>query len=99
MLIEILEALFAELERQLPGWFGKKRRSREVIVQIRRELQERREKADQRETEIREAETTEGRDTGKAEIALGERALSIKASDELSESGKRETERRYKSSS
>jgi hypothetical protein len=32
VLIEILDALFAELEKQLSGWFGKKRRSREVVV-------------------------------------------------------------------
>ena len=96
VLIEILDALFAELEKQLPGWFGKKRRSREVITQIRKELQGLREKADQRETEIREAESTESRESGKGEIALGHGPLSIKVSDDLSDHGKHEIERKYK---
>src|SRR5260221_2721945 len=85
VLIEILDALFAELEKQLPGWFGKKKRSRQVIVQIRKELQALRERADQRETEIREAETNENRDSIKDEIAFGKTPLSIKVSDDLSE--------------
>ena len=38
VLIEILDALFAELERHLTGWFGKKRRSRHLIQNIRKEL-------------------------------------------------------------
>lgn len=35
VLIEILDTLFAELERHLSGWFGRKRRSRELLSQIR----------------------------------------------------------------
>ena len=35
VLIEILDALFAELEKHLTGWFGKKRRSRQLITGIR----------------------------------------------------------------
>ncbi len=46
VLIEILDALFRELERHLKGWFGKKKRSREVIRRIREELVQRREAAD-----------------------------------------------------
>ena len=38
VLIEVLDALFAELEGNLPGWFGKKKRSRELIAEIRRNL-------------------------------------------------------------
>jgi Cdc6-like AAA superfamily ATPase len=96
VLIEILDALFAELEKQLRGWFGKKRRSRDVITQIRKELQGLREKADQRETEIREAESTESRESGKGEIGLGHGPLSIKVSEDLSDHGKHEIERKYK---
>jgi hypothetical protein len=96
VLIEILDALFAELEKQLRGWFGKKKRSRELIGQIRKELQGLREKADQRETEIREAESTESRESAKAETSLGYGPLSAKVSGDLIDSGKREIERKYK---
>jgi hypothetical protein len=37
VLIEILDALFRELEHHLTGWFGKKKRSRDLIAGIRRE--------------------------------------------------------------
>src|SRR6516162_6158128 len=42
VLIEILDALFAELQKHLTGWFGKKKRSRQLIQGIRSELAERR---------------------------------------------------------
>ena len=38
VLIEILDALFAELEGNLPGWFGKQKKSRELISKIRENL-------------------------------------------------------------
>jgi hypothetical protein len=88
VLIEILDALFGELEKQLPGWFGKKKRSRELIGKIRRELQELREKADRRETGIREAETAESRNSEKTQIALGIGSLSLRASDDLSDTAR-----------
>lgn len=56
VLIEILDALFAELEARLTGWFGRKKRSRELLPQIRQELNALRAKADEQETQIREAE-------------------------------------------
>jgi predicted AAA+ superfamily ATPase len=40
VLIEILDALFGELEKHLTGWFGKKKRSRTLIQEIRRQLNE-----------------------------------------------------------
>src|SRR6266702_2233007 len=38
VLIEILDAIFEEFERNLTGWFGRKKRSRELIQGIRLEL-------------------------------------------------------------
>jgi Cdc6-like AAA superfamily ATPase len=38
VLIEILDALFGELETHLTGWFGRKRRSRDLIKNIRAQL-------------------------------------------------------------
>jgi len=34
VLIEILTSLFKEIESNLHGWFGKKRRSRELVKEI-----------------------------------------------------------------
>ncbi|MDP9160160.1 MAG: hypothetical protein M3O09_08015 [Acidobacteriota bacterium] len=65
VLIEILDALFAELQRQLTSWFGKKRRSRELITQIRNELSELKAKSDQQDAEVREAHGKEAHDTRK----------------------------------
>jgi len=54
VLIEILDALFAELHQHLPGWFGRKRRSREIIASIRKQLSELRTKADETEENVKE---------------------------------------------
>ena len=67
-----------------------------MIIQIRKELQELREKSDQRETEIREAQTSESREAGTGEIAVRTGPLGIKASDNLADYWKHETERKYK---
>jgi len=38
VLIEILDALFGELEKHLPRWFGRKKRSKDLIADIRAHL-------------------------------------------------------------
>jgi len=40
VLIEILDALFAELEKHLSAWFGRKKRSKDLIKKIRSDLAE-----------------------------------------------------------
>lgn len=52
VLIEILLALFGEIRSNLPGWFGKKRKSRELIEQIEGKLRSLRQ-ADDRHEEVR----------------------------------------------
>ncbi len=94
VLIEILDALFAELQRQLPGWFGKKKRSRELIIQIRSELKELQKKADQQEAEVREAQERETKDSLKTEVNVGKSVAGLKMSSDLSELSKSETERK-----
>jgi energy-coupling factor transporter ATP-binding protein EcfA2 len=96
VLIEILDALFAELESQLTGWFGKKKRSRDLIVKIREELSKLRRTADRQRTEIREAEAKEQRDSRKGGIELGQKgAASVSVGADLDELSKVETERKY----
>lgn len=92
VLIEILDALFAELERHLPGWFGKKKRSRELISNIRRDLAKYRLNEDRKETEI--VETFESEKSGSANIET-DISEDTTAALEFSKITKAETERRY----
>lgn len=96
VLIEILDALFGELETQLTGWFGKRKRSRELIATIRRDLGRLRLKADKQDTEVREAEATEVRDSVKAHLSLGKGGVAALSADaDLGELSRLETERKY----
>ena len=54
VLIEILDALFGELEGHLTGWFGKKKKSRALISSIRKDLEALRTRADTQEQNVRE---------------------------------------------
>jgi hypothetical protein len=94
VLIEILDALFAELQRQLPGWFGKKKRSRELIVQIRRQLRELQERADLQDTEVREAKRSETKESQTAGVKVGKKATLGLTSD-LDELSSVAMERKY----
>jgi hypothetical protein len=55
VLIEVLDALFGELERNLQGWFGKKKRSRELISTIRKHLDTLRQREDSTQTDVVES--------------------------------------------
>lgn len=59
VLIEILDQLFRELERNLTSWFGKKRRSRELIQEIRQELQKLKRDPDERQSTVKESSSAE----------------------------------------
>src|ERR1700686_666590 len=59
VLIEILDQLFGELEKNLTGWFGRKRRSRELIQGIREQLARLKRNPDERTTKVREANSAE----------------------------------------
>lgn len=96
VLIEILDALFAELYRNLSGWFGKKKRSREIVQEIRNKFQTLRVREDQREKDIRESESSESKESLAAKVSVGGSPSSVGLGQELSETRKLETERRYK---
>jgi hypothetical protein len=53
VLIEILDAVFRELESHLGGWFGRKKKSKQILSNIRVKLTDLRAKADEREQNIR----------------------------------------------
>lgn len=96
VLIEILDALFSELEKHLTGWFGRKKRSRDIIAKIRAQLGQLRTREDQLQKEIRESEASETKAGVKAGATATVGAAKLGISSDLSEYGKRETERRYK---
>ncbi len=77
VLIEILDTLFEELQKNLRGWFGRKRRSRELIGGIRAALTSLKERADEADRTIRETDTTER--TGKVGAGLAADGLEIGA--------------------
>lgn len=54
VLIEILDALFGELETNLRGWFGRKNRSRNLIREIRSKLSDLRMEEDETTTNVTE---------------------------------------------
>lgn len=70
VLIEILDAIFDEFEKNLRGWFGRKARSRDLIRQIRSDLTALREKEDEVQTTIKESTASE--DSVKAASGLND---------------------------
>ncbi len=96
VLVEILDALFAELETHLTGWFGRKKRSRELIQQIRTELVTLRARADNQEQDVRESETQEQSDSVRAGVNLPVGPAKFGITEDLFDRALRETEKRYK---
>jgi hypothetical protein len=94
VLIEILDALFAELEKHLSAWFGRKKRSKELIRKIRSDLAQLQTKADQTEASIKATSSAEL--SGNASTELGaERGL--KALTGFSGKSRDEVERVFQS--
>src|SRR5262249_41960383 len=85
VLVEILDALFGELEKHLSGWFGKKRKSKELIADIRSQLSKLRSKEDQQKREVRDARAAERKDASKAGISLGVNHAKLEVTDDLFE--------------
>ncbi len=69
VLIEILDQLFGELEGNLTGWFGKKKRSRELIQEIRRGLVALKQNPDERDAKVRRTASLEDQTSAAAGIS------------------------------
>lgn len=95
VLIEILDALFAELEKHLGGWFGRKKRSKALIADIRRNLVRLREEEDLEQREVRETTATESKDGLKAEASIKAGAATLGFTEDLFDMEKREIETKY----
>jgi Cdc6-like AAA superfamily ATPase len=76
VLIEILDQLFQEFERNLTGWFGKKKQSRDLIQNIRGELAKLKQNPDEQKSKIRESVSSEDH----AKLAVAAEGIGIGAS-------------------
>ena len=87
VLIEILDALFAEIERNLPGWFGRKKRSRNLIAEIRRDLGKLREQEDESETDVVESHIATEQEAAKAGGSIALKGFGL-AAESTSQAGR-----------
>ena len=96
VLIQILDALFAELLHHLTGWFGRKKKSRDLIGSIRSKLTDLEGQADQQESEIRESESAESSTSSSVGVGASSAPASLSASMGAADEYKTQVERRYK---
>lgn len=96
VLIEILDALFRELETHLKGWFGNDRTSRKLIKTIRTELSELRAKADVQEETVKKVSSSESGRSEEASAGLAAGGATAKLGTTKSAKSREETERSYK---
>ena len=96
VLIEILDALFGELERHLTGWFGKKKRSRNLIGDIRKELDQLRSKTDTQEQDVRESLSRDNSASANVGASVSSAPASLRAGAGMTERIKAEIERTYR---
>lgn len=95
VLIQILDSLFAKLEQNRAGWFGRKKRSGVIIQTIRRQLAALRSRADEQEQKIRITESREGESSSQASAGVGVAPASLKIDAKHREAYRTETEQRY----
>jgi hypothetical protein len=95
VLIEILDALFAELETHLTGWFGKKRKSRELIQAIRKELAEKRRAVDVQDEAVKKTVSAETSTSSTLSLGTGVPQIAAKAAAASGEKSVEEIERTY----
>ena len=93
VLIEILDSIFSELEKHVNGWFGRKKRCKQVIGEIRKNLFRLKAQADEQNTKIKETASTESA----TELAAGASALDkqINISVKDKRAGKAAIEKEY----
>ena len=96
VLIEILDALFGELESHLTGWFGKKKQSQILIGEIRKEFGQLRIRADMQEQNVRESVAREHNASANVGASVSSAPASLRAGAGTAEKMKAETERTYR---
>jgi hypothetical protein len=96
VLIEILASLFREIEQNLQGWFGKKKRSREIVQDILRRLTALQKAADVQNEDVKRTSATENVLSGGGSVSGGAYGVQVKADGSLSNGRKEEIERTFK---
>jgi hypothetical protein len=87
VLIEILDALFAELQGHLTGWFGRKQRLRKLLGDIRKKLNDVREKDNESTTDVVESHSVTTEDATAAGGGVKLKGFKLSA-DSSSRAGK-----------
>ena len=95
VLIQILDALFAELQRNLTGWFGRKHKSKQLIDGIRVKLVALTASADLQEQNMREQTSSENSDSNTLGAEVSSGLASLKADTSAKSSYRTEVEKRY----
>lgn len=92
VLVEILSSIFRELDKNISGWFGKKRKLKVIIKDILAKLEELHVKADSQEEDIKSKNTAENLSGYDAGVKIKDITLGKKASGKESQ----EVERSFK---
>ena len=96
VLIEILSSLFKEIKGNLSGWFGKKRRTRELIQDVLNRLTVLQKASDVQSEEVKKTTGTESVETFAGSAGAEAYSLNIKADGSLSNRRREEIERTFK---
>lgn len=95
VLIEILRAIFIEIDANLSGWFGKKKRSKEIIRDILTKLDKIQAEQDEVREDIRQTDMEGVSDSANLGAALGGSEIKITAGTKSSAAKRAEIERTY----
>ena len=95
VLIQILDALFAELQRNLIGWFGRKRKSKQLIEGIRTELKRLSGAADFQEQKMRENASSENSGSNAIGAGISNEFMTLKADSSAMSLYRADIERSY----
>jgi hypothetical protein len=96
VLIQILDALFDELQKNLTGWFGQKKKSKQLISDIRAKLHNLRASADSQEQHIREQTSSDASRSHALGGGISNEFSSLKADASSTSSYRSEIETSYK---
>jgi hypothetical protein len=92
VLIEVLDQVFATLDKHLRGWFGRKRRAGAIIKEIRSTLSSLRARADEREERVRASSSLTDTSNIEASLQLAD-LVQVKGSDAVGRTA--QIERQY----
>ncbi len=92
VLIEILDGIFRELERHLTAWFGRKRKCRELIINIREELGVLKAQADERTSAVKETRSSGTARAASADANLLDKQINLSVRDSATTSAAIERE-------